>query len=111
MEDRLKTPRRRLAPTVVLTCLVATLAGSAIGMEPDETNRAAPGLWSSDLLQDSANWPHSEQDSRIVGTPAGLRVEVAAERRFAIAAMPGLGLRKDLGQIRVRVVEMGGGAS
>ena len=49
--------------------------------------------------------------SRIVGTPAGLRVEVAAERQFAIAAMSGLGLRKDLGQIRVRVAEMGGGAT
>jgi len=75
------------------------------------TDGTALGVWSSDLLHDSANWPHSERDSRIEGTPAGLRVEVAAERRFAIAAMSGLGLHKDLGRIRVRVAEMGGGAT
>lgn len=79
--------------------------------EPHETNGAPLGVWSSDVLHDSANWPHSERDSRIVGTQAGLRVEVAAERRFAIAAMSGLSLRKDLGRIRVRVAEMGGGAT
>ena len=79
--------------------------------EPHETDGTALGVWSSDLLHDSANWPHSERDSRIEGTPAGLRVEVAAERRFAIAAMSGLALRKDLGQIRIRVAEMGGGAT
>ena len=79
--------------------------------ERHEADGTALGVWSSDLLHDSANWPHSERDARIVGTPAGLRVEVAAERRFAIAAMSGLALRKDLGQIRVRVAEMGGGAT
>jgi hypothetical protein len=104
--------RRHTRPlAVTVACLAAALAGSVVGAQPSETNRSALHVWSSDLLHDSANWPHSERDARIAGTQAGLRVEVAAERRFAIAAISELGLRRDLGQIRVRVAEMGGGAT
>jgi len=98
-------------PTRLLACLATALASLAIGADSNETNQPPLGVWSSDLLHDSANWPHSERGARIVGSPAGLRVEVAAERRFAIAAMSRLGLRKDMGQIQVRVAEMGGGAT
>ncbi len=111
MVDRAKSYRRGPVLAVLLTCLAIVLAGTAMAGELHETDRTVLGVWSSELLHDSANWPHPERDSRIEGTPAGLRVEVAAERRFAIAAMSGLGLRKDLGRIRVRVAEMGGEAT
>jgi hypothetical protein len=40
-----------------------------------------------------------------------LRVEVAPERRFAIAAMSNLGLPRHLGRIQVRAAEVGNGAT
>ena len=67
-------------------------------------------VWSSDLLFKGSAWPHSEDDARITSTARGLRVQVADGRQFAIAAASRLALPRNLGRIRVRVVEVGGGA-
>jgi hypothetical protein len=84
---------------------LATLAGWPLGA-------AEPPLrpWNRDWLHEAAAWPHSEQDSRILVTSRGLRVEVAAGRRFAIAANSRLSLPRDMGQVHVRVAEVAGGA-
>jgi hypothetical protein len=66
--------------------------------------------WSDDLLHDPAAWPHSEQHARIASTPLGLRVEVVEERKEARVAASDLTLPQDMGRIRVRVAEVGGGA-
>jgi hypothetical protein len=111
MATKLKPLRRSLKLWAVVTGLTFACTGPALGAEPNRTDETALKAWSSDLLHDAANWPHSERDSRIEGAPGGLHVEVAAGRKFAIAAMSGLGLREDLGLIRVRVANMGGGAT
>ena len=61
------------------------------------------------MLRDLAVWPHAYGDARIAVTGRGLRVEVAPGRYFAIAAASRLMLPRDLGRIRVRVAEVGGG--
>jgi hypothetical protein len=66
--------------------------------------------WDPACLHDATSWPHAEKDARIVATARGLRVEVAPGRRFAIAAASQLALRENLGRVRVRVAEIGGGA-
>ena len=86
--------------------LLALLAGTQFSAAADFPRRA----WSAEMLRDSSAWPHSEKAVRIAPTPQGLRVEVAAARKEAIAAASGLALPKDLGRVRVRVVEVGGGA-
>ena len=71
----------------------------------------APAVaWSSNLLHQIATWPHSEKDTHIAVTPQGLRVEVAENRKFAIAAASRLLLPQEMGRVRVRVAEVGGGA-
>jgi hypothetical protein len=85
---------------------------AAVGTAQQDASSIPPGReWSSDLLQDVAQWPHAEQDARISSTSTGLRVEIAPGRHFAIAAMSDLALPKDMGSIRVRTAAMGGGAS
>lgn len=111
MKTKQKLRRAESARFVAFGCLATVLVCSAAGADTTGNEETKGNVWTSDFLLDSAHWPHSDQDSRIVGTSAGLRVEVAAGRRFAIAAMSGLSLRNDLGQIRVRVAEMGGGAT
>lgn len=87
-------------------------AGVANGSSPDEqkSREAASRCWDVRLLKDAAAWPHSEQDSRVAPTAAGLRVEVPAGRRYAIAAASGLLLPPDVVRVRVRVAEVGGSA-
>ena len=77
---------------------------------PAAAGQDASREWKSSLLQDISAWPHSEKDARIGVTPSGLRVEVAAERHFAIAATSHLALPKDMGRIRIQVAEVGGEA-
>jgi len=96
---------------IVVTCLTLFLSRHAAGAPQGEAGGQALRAWSSDLLHDPANWPHAKGDSRISATPAGLRVEVAEHRRFAIAALSRLGLARDFGRMRVRVAEMGGEAT
>ena len=67
-----------------------------------------PHPWSAGLLRDPAAWPHDEHDAHLAATPQGLRVEVPAGRKWAIAAMPDLTLPSNLGRIRVRIGETGG---
>ena len=67
-------------------------------------------VWSSNLLHQIAAWPHSEKDTRLAATSDGLRVEVAENRKFAIAAASRLELPRDMARVRVRVAEVGGGA-
>jgi len=95
----------------LLVWFALPLSCQTASAQRDEADRPRLRTWSSDLLHDSTNWPHLAEDSRITATSAGLRVEVVDERRFAIAAMAGLGLPRDLGRIRVRVSKMGGGAT
>ncbi len=93
--------------------LLAIWAASALVAPLASPQAAAPvptRQWDSRLLKDLSAWPHSEQDARIVVTPSGLRVEVAAERHFAIASISQLALPKDLGRIRIEVAEVGGEA-
>lgn len=103
--------RRFWESAILLVWFALLLSCRGACARQDEADGPNLRAWSSHLLQDSANWPHSEKDSRITATSAGLRVEVIDERRFAIAAMSGLGLPRDLGRIRVRVSKMGGGAT
>jgi hypothetical protein len=87
-------------------------AGVALALSFAGAAAGAPQVraWDAGCLRDAAAWPHAEKDARIAATPRGLRVEVAGGRRFAIAAASGLSLQMDLGRVRVRVAEMGGGA-
>ena len=78
--------------------------------EPSQSGEVPVLTWSSNFLRTPALWPHSEQDARIAATTGGLRVEVAEGRTFAIAALSHLRLPDDLGRIRIRVAEVGGGA-
>jgi hypothetical protein len=86
----------------VLACWL--LAGSMPGAEIPTRE------WTSTLLRDATAWPHPEKDAHVAVTPQGLRVEVAEGHRFAIAAASHLTPPKDLGRIRIRVVDVGGGA-
>jgi len=103
--------RRAWRSAIIVACLGLLLSCRVARAQQDKADGPRLRSWSSNLLHDSANWPHSAKDSRITATPAGLRVEVVDERRFAIAAMSRLGLPRDLGRIRVSVSEMGGGAT
>ena len=67
--------------------------------------------WSPVILQEAEAWPHAEHDARISSTLHGLRVEVAAGRRFAIAAASHLTLPGDCGRVRIRVAELGHGTT
>lgn len=103
---------RRPAPLfLTFKAFSASLFLLALAAEPGAAGEAPVRPWTSDLLRDIAAWPHAEGDARIAATPAGLRVEVAEGRRFAIAAASRLALPKDLGRIRVRVAKIGGGGS
>ena len=103
---------RRIRQSLILVAWLGLLLSChAAGAQQGEALNPPLRTWSSDLLHDPANWPHAEPNLRIAATPAGLRVEVAVERRFAIAAMSRLGLPSDWGRIRVRVTAMGGGAT
>jgi hypothetical protein len=102
MKKRTTHPSAFAAPLALLTLLAGTLLIAAA--EPPRRT------WSAALLRDPAAWPQAERDVRLAPTPQGLRVEVAAGRKEAIAAASGLALPRDLGRIRVRVAEVGGGA-
>ena len=105
VKDSWPVCRLRLAPRVwLLFCFLTLIVGSSPAAETLVRN------WSADLLFDSAAWPHSEDDAHILPTPRGLHVEVAEGRHFAIAARSRLTLPRDLGRIRVRVAQVGGGA-
>ena len=67
-------------------------------------------VWDTRFLQDASAWPHREADARIDASSGGLRVEVSAGRTFVIAAASRLKLPVDMGKIRVRVSDTGGGA-
>jgi len=103
--------RRIRRSVIVVIGLGLLLCCHAAGAEQNEAVNPPLRTWSSDLLRDPVHWPHAARDSRIVAGPTGLRVEVVAKRRFAIAATSGLGLPRDLGRIRVRVAETGGEAT
>ncbi|MHB8952872.1 MAG: hypothetical protein ACYC4U_07805 [Pirellulaceae bacterium] len=68
--------------------------------------QAAPGSWSSAQLCDIAAWPHAQDDVRLSATPQGLRVEVAEQRYFAIAAASQLALPAPVGRLRIEVAEI-----
>lgn len=103
--DRMRQAVMTIAlPAVVLSCHAVLAQQNATGQPPLR-------VWSSDLLRDPAAWPHAERDVRLAATPAGMRVEVAADRGFAIAAMSNLGLPRHLGRIQIRVAEVGNGAT
>ena len=103
---------RRIRQSLILVAWLGLLLSChAAGAQQGEPRNPPLRAWSSDLLHDPANWPHAERDLRIAATPAGLRVEVAVKRQFAIAAMSRLGLPSDWGRIRVRVAAMGGEAT
>jgi hypothetical protein len=87
---------------VLLNLLVSTL----LAVAADTPGRA----WSSALLRDATAWPHSELDAHIAPTPQGLRVEVVGGRKHAMVAASRLVLPEDVGRIRVRVANVGGGA-
>ena len=70
----------------------------------------AARVWDPGCLRDSSIWPRAGKDPCITVNPRGLRVEAAAARGHTIAASSPLALPKDLGRIRVRVAELGGGA-
>jgi hypothetical protein len=94
------------------SCTAWLLAGAiwiAVWGQPGRCGERAARPWSPALLQDVTAWPHAERDARISVTPQGLRVSVAEDRRFAIAAASHLVLPRELGQIRVRVAEVGQG--
>jgi hypothetical protein len=102
MRPRVPRPLALFASCRILTALFVAAPPGLAGDVPALT-------WSSNLLQKPSVWPHPERDARIEVTSRGLRVEVAEGRRFAIAAASRLALPADLGRIRVRVAEIGGG--
>ena len=77
----------------------------ALAVRPGVAGETPPRAWTPDLLRNAAAWPNA--DAGIAATPAGLRVEVAAGRKFAIAAVSRLALPKDMGRVRVRVAQVG----
>ena len=112
---------RQLFRSGALCCLVAWFltpvhgvspGSEQVGTAPPETAEPMPpDKWSNARLRNLAAWPHSEADVRLAVTADGLRVEVAAGRKFAIAAASQLALPADVGSIRVRVAEIGGEAT
>jgi len=86
---------------MAFACVAGTFASSAAEF---------PKPWNPESLKDAAAWPHSEKDALIAVTPSGLRVAVPPGRTWTIAAASRLLLPEDLGRIRVRIAEAGGGA-
>jgi hypothetical protein len=69
---------------------------------------AAPPVWSPAMLRDPAVW--SAAPGLAAAGPAGLRLEVAAGARFAVALSRPLTLPAEAGLLRLKV-RLGGGAS
>lgn len=97
------TPGGHRFPSSTIVAAITAL-GCLTAAEGAET--APLRAWSADLLRDVVHWPHSEREARVTASPAGLHVEIAGERPYAIAAVSGLGLPPGWGRIRVRVAEM-----
>lgn len=106
-----KPMRRFMRLLSVFIVVSISWAVLALAARPGAPGEAPVRPWASHLLHDAAAWPHAEADARLAVTLVGLRVEVAAGRRFAIAAASRLALPKDVGRIRVRVAEVGGEAT
>lgn len=61
--------------------------------------------WSSDLLDREDVWSEHLNEALVSGTAAGLRVEIAPGKTWAIAAVSGVQLPEHTGKVRARVVE------
>lgn len=98
---RLPLQARLLCHT--LTVLCSWLASAVPSALPAQT---PPTTWSEERLQDASVWPHAYGEADISVCPNGLKVAVADQRNYAIAANSTLMLPADVGQIRVRVSEL-----
>ena len=86
----------------IATCLL--LAGCRpAGADPDR-------VWSSELVRSADVWTDRMNDAIVSAGERGLRVEIAPDRRWAIAAVPGVSFPQGIGSIGVRVCELAGGA-
>jgi len=70
---------------------------------------AQPRPWSADLLHDASVWADRMNDAVVSADRAGLRVEIAPGREWAITAIPQVALPGGTGRITVRVREMADG--
>jgi hypothetical protein len=97
-----------MAQTRSILPLLLGLAWAGAALAGAAESPARP--WDTRLLREATAWPHSEKEAHIEATARGLRVGVANARSFAIAAASRLTLPAELGQVRIRVAEAGGGA-
>ncbi len=77
--------------------------------EEDVSNHSRPEKpcvpWSSDLLGQADVWTDHLNEALVSRTVAGLRVEIAPGKTWAIAAISGVQLPEHTGKVRARVVE------
>jgi hypothetical protein len=69
----------------------------------------APQAWSSSILGQLDAWSDRMNDATISLDAGRLRVEVATDRQWAIAAVPHGALPASVGEVRNRVSQVGGG--
>lgn len=101
---------RRTTRCTLLAAAVGALAccGAADVATPAAAGPPADRAWSADLLQHAEAWTDRMNDALVTASAEGLRVEVAPERAWAIAAVPGLRLPPRVATLRVSVRAVGG---
>lgn len=100
----------RLGSRTVVLAAVAHMLAPVPCMADMDAATAPPGAWSNALLRSAGVWSDRMNGAIVAGSAAGLRVEVAPGREWAIAAVPGVALPTDIRRVEVRVGELGGGA-
>ena len=88
---------------VLAVMVMAHELGLASAAEPSRP-------WASGLLRDPALWLEGARPRASVG-PAGVRLEVGPNHTYELVAQSGLQLPENAGQMRVRIRELGGGAT
>ena len=69
----------------------------------------APRTWQPDCIHHADLWADRMNDAIVSAGPEGLRVEIAPDRKWGIAAVPNVALPANVSTIRVKVRELGGG--
>ncbi len=92
---------------LVLLCLI----GLGAAGQPAPKSPASGRAWSPELLRDASGWTPTAAASGVAVSGQGVRVEVTIGTTFNIAAAAALILPADTGRVRIRVAEVGGGAT
>jgi hypothetical protein len=97
------------AGIVVAAGLAPLCDGQDAVPAPPASVTPAGSPWSADLLQRAEAWTDRMNDAAVTASGEGLRVEVAPDRKWAIAAVPGVHLPDRVAAIRGNVRALGGG--